>query len=103
MSLKKTPNAFAKFTAAVHRGVDLRDKRDAALKAAAAALATLEATMESDTATRDDIDAAEVEYEEKVGLLVELNTTMGVACDDMVTECYIAVLADTDPEDMAKA
>ena len=71
MSLKKTPNAFAKFTAAVHRGVDLRDKRDAALKAAAAALATLEATMESDTATRDDFDAAKVEYEETVVVLVD--------------------------------
>jgi hypothetical protein len=100
---EKKPNAFVKFTAAVRRGVDLRDKRDAALKVAAAALATLEAMVESGTATRKDIDAAEVEYEAKVDILVELDTTMGVACDDMVTECYTAVLAHTNPEAMAKA
>jgi hypothetical protein len=100
---KKKPNAFVKFTAAVHRGVGLRDKRDAALKAAAATLATLEAMVESGAATRKDIDAVEVEYEAKVVALVELNTTMGVACDDIVTECYTAVLADNNPEDMAKA
>jgi hypothetical protein len=103
MATKKQPNAFAKFTSAVHRGVDLRDKRDAALKAAATALSTLEAMVESATATRKDIDDAEVEYEAKVVVLIELNTTMGVACDDIVTECYTAVLVDAKPEDMAKA
>jgi hypothetical protein len=100
---KKKPNAFAKFTAAVHRGVDLRDKRDAALKAAAAALAALEAMVESGTATRKDIDATEVEYEAKVDILVELDKTMGLACDDIVTECYTAVLVDANSEGMAKA
>jgi hypothetical protein len=47
MATQKTPDAFAKFTLAVRRGVDLRDKRDAALKAAAAALSALEAMVES--------------------------------------------------------
>jgi hypothetical protein len=103
MSQKKKPNAFAKFMAAVHRGVDLRDKRDAALKAAAAALATLEAMVDSDTATQAEINATGVEYGAKVDVLVELDTTMGVACDDIVTECYTAVLADANPEGMAKA
>jgi hypothetical protein len=91
------------FLTAVHRGVDLRDKRDAALKVAAAELAMLEAMVESGTATRKEIDAAEVEYEAKVAALVELNTTMGVACDDIITECYNAVLAHSNPEEMAKA
>jgi hypothetical protein len=102
MSQKK-PNAFAKFMAAVHRGVDLRDKRDAALKAAAAALATLEAIVDSDTATQAEINATEVEYEAKVDVLVELDTTMGAACDHIATECYTAVLADANPEGMANA
>lgn len=58
--------------------------------------------VESGTATRKDIDAAEVEYEAKVDVLIELETTMGAACDDIVTECYTAVLA-IPPEEMAKA
>jgi ABC-type nitrate/sulfonate/bicarbonate transport system substrate-binding protein len=93
---KKKPNVFAKFTAAVHRGVDLRDKRDAALKVAARRSPRLRPTQA-------EINAAEVEYEAKVDVLVELDTTMGVACDDIVTECYTAVLADANSEDMAKA
>jgi hypothetical protein len=55
--------------------------------------------VESGTATRHDIDTAEVEYEAKVKILIELNTTMGVACDDIVTECVLAIPS----EDMAKA
>jgi hypothetical protein len=100
---KKKPDAFAKLEAAVHHGVDLRDKRDAALKMAAEALTALEAMVESGTATQQDINAAEVEYEAKVDVLIELNTTMGVACDDMKTECYAAVLVVSNPEKMAKA
>lgn len=96
------PNAFASFTAAVQRGVVLRDKRDAALKAAAAALATLEAMVES-CADHGEINAAEVEYEAKVSVLVELNTMMSFACDDIVSECYTAVLADANPVSMARA
>jgi hypothetical protein len=100
---EKKPNAFAKLKATVRRGVDLRDKRDAALKVAAAALVTLEAMLEAGSATRKEIDAAEVEYEAKVDILVELEKTMGVACDDIVTECYTAVLAHANPEEIAKA
>jgi Asp/Glu/hydantoin racemase len=59
--------------------------------------------VESGTTTRKEIDATEVEYEAKVVVLVELNTTMGLACDDIVTECYTAVLVDANSEDMAKA
>jgi hypothetical protein len=96
------PDALASFTAAVHRGVDLRDKRDAALKTAAAALATLEAMVES-CADQGEIDAAEVEYEATVSALVELNTTMSLACDDMVSEGYKAVLVAANPVSMARA
>ena len=101
--MSKKSSAFAKFSAAVHRGVDLRDKRDAAVKAAAAALATLESIVESGTANQADIDAAEVEYEAKVGVLIDADKTMSVACDDMMTECYAAVLADAKPKNMPKA
>ena len=49
MSTKKQSDPFAKLKTAVDHYADLRDERDAALKTAAAALATLEATMDSDT------------------------------------------------------
>jgi hypothetical protein len=81
----------------------LRDERDVALKTAAAALATLEATMDSDTATQADINAAELEYEEKVAAFVELDTTVSAARASFVAEGYTAVLTVTNPEDMAKA
>ena len=102
MAAKKNPNALAKFKAAVLYTVDLRDKRDDSLKEAAAALAALEALVESG-AIGKDIDTAEHEYEAKVDLLAELETALNRACGDMVTECYTAVLAHNNPEDMAKA
>jgi hypothetical protein len=95
-------NAFANFTAAVHCAVELRDKRDAALKAAAATLATLEAMVES-CADQGDIKAAEVEYEAKVDVLVKLDTRTGLACDNIVSGCYTAVLANANPAVMARA
>src|ERR1017187_853952 len=51
---------------AVDHYADFRDERDVALKTAAAALATLEATMDSDTATQADIDAAFAEQDTTV-------------------------------------
>ncbi|WMT74517.1 hypothetical protein [Bradyrhizobium sp. Ash2021] len=59
--------------------------------------------MKSDTATRDDIGGARVEYEEKVVVLVELNTTMIAARENAITEMYAAILVNTNPEEMAKA
>jgi hypothetical protein len=103
MSPKQKTDPFAKFRTACRRARDFGDKRDAALKVAAAALATLETTVESDTATQADIDAAEVEYEAKVDVLVELNTTMSAACDDFVSEGFAAVLVEANPEEMHKA
>jgi hypothetical protein len=85
MSEKKA-KLVAKFRAEVRGVCDVRDKRDAALKVAAAALATLEATAESDTATKADLDAAEVLYEDQFDVLVELNTTLSASCQEMVKE-----------------
>jgi hypothetical protein len=102
MPAQKTPKALAKFKAAILHTVDLRDKRDDALKEAAAALAALEAMVESD-AIGKDIDSAEDEYERKVDVFAELETALNRACGDMVAECYTAVLTSNNPEDMAKA
>jgi hypothetical protein len=101
MTEKKT-NPLAKLRAACRRAADFRDKRDAALKVAAAALTTLEATVESDTATQDDIDAVEVEYEDKVNVLIGLDTTMSAACYDCVSE-GAAALGVANPVEVAKA
>jgi hypothetical protein len=101
MSEKKS-EALAKFSAMIRGVCDIRDKRDAALKVAAAALATLEATAESDTATQADLDAAEVVYEDQFDALIELNTTMSASCDDVVRE-GAALLGRSLPEEMAKA
>jgi len=103
LSTKKQPNPFAKLKTTVGRYVDFRGERDAALKTAAAALAKLEATIDSDIATQADIDAAEVEYEKKVDELVELDTTLSAACDTILAEFPTAVLTVANPEDMAKA
>ena len=103
MPTKKRSNPFAKLKTAVDHYADFRDERDVALKTAAAALATLEATMDSDTATKADIDAAEVEYEEKVAAFVELDTTVSAAWASFLAEGYTAVLSAANPEDMAKA
>jgi diphthamide biosynthesis methyltransferase len=106
MHAKKSSKALANFKAAVLHTVDffdLRDKRNDALKEAAAALAALEAMVESGTATRKDIEAAEVGYEAKVAELIDLSTKTSKACGDLMTECYTAVLAGTNLEDMAKA
>jgi hypothetical protein len=100
---KKKPNPFGKLKAVVDHCVDLRDERDAALKTAAAALARLEATVDSDTATQADINATEVEYEDQVDAFVGLAKTLSAACDSAVAECNIAVLTVIKPEDMAKA
>jgi hypothetical protein len=59
--------------------------------------------MDSDTATQADIDAAEVEYEEKVAAFVELDTTVSAAWASFLAEGYTAVLSAANPEDMAKA
>jgi hypothetical protein len=99
---KKKPDPLAKFRAASRRVFDLRDERDAALKVAAAALATLEATVESDTAIQDDINAIEVEYEDKVNVLVELDTMINAACDVCVSE-GAAALGVANPKEIAKA
>jgi hypothetical protein len=103
MSTKKQSDPFAKLKTAVDHYADLRDERDAALKTAAAALATLEATMDSDTATQADIDAAELEYEGKVAAFVGLDTAVSAAWDSSMAEAHTAVLTVTNPEDMAKA
>jgi hypothetical protein len=97
------PNAFAKVHAAVRHGVDLRDQRDDALKSAAAALAILEAMVESGTVDQADINAAEGAYEAKVDALVKLETAMKAACNEMVAQCYTAVLVSTDRNNMPKA
>ena len=52
---------------------------------------------------RDDFDAAKAKYEETVVLLVELNTTMSAALENVMPEFYNAILVDADPDDMAKA
>jgi hypothetical protein len=70
------PNPMAKVRPAAVRCARSRDKRDAALKAAAAALAELEATIDSDSATEVEVEAAENEYEEKVDLLVKVDTAL---------------------------
>ena len=100
---EKQPNPLAKLRAACRRVADFRGKRDAALKVAAAALATLETTVESDTASQDDINAVELEYEDKVNVLIELDTTMSAACYDCVSEGFAAVLVEANPEEMLKA
>ena len=66
MSTKKQSAPFAKLKTAVDHYADFRDERDVALKTAAAALATLEATMDSDPATQADIDAAFAEQDTTV-------------------------------------
>jgi hypothetical protein len=66
---KKTPDPLANVKTAVRRCAAFRDERDAALKTAAAALAQLEAIVDSDTATEAEAEATENEYEEKVDLL----------------------------------
>src|SRR5258706_16187954 len=101
MSEKKS-EALAKFRAEVRGVCDVRDKRDAALKVAAAALATLEATAESDTVTQADLDAAEVVYEDQFDALIELNTTLSASCHDMVRE-GAGLLGRGLPDEMAKA
>jgi hypothetical protein len=106
MSTKKNTDPFAKLETAVGRSVAFRDERDAALKAAAAALAELEAAVDSESATEVDVDAAEVEYEERIDLLVELDTTLSAACVaimDIQAEIRAAFLTVAKLEDVAKA
>jgi hypothetical protein len=103
MDTKKRPNPFGKFKADVDRYADLRDERDAALKIAAAALALLETTMDSDIATQADIGSAELEYEGKVELLFDLAEAVRAACAIMVAESKTAVLNAMDPKTMPQA
>jgi len=98
---KKQSEVPAKFRAMVRGVRDIRDKRDAALKVAAAALAALEITAESDTATQADLNTAEVVYEDQFDVLIELNTTLSASVDDMVLEG--AALRRGLPDEMAKA
>ena len=71
MSKLKT-SRMAKFEAAVDLFVCNRDKRDAALKVTAAALAELDALV--DSATEAEIAAAENDFEDKFDKLVKLAT-----------------------------
>jgi hypothetical protein len=103
MATQKQPNPFGKLKAVVDRCVDLRDERDAALKIAAAALAALETTMDSDIANQADIDAAEREYEGKVELFFDLENAVRAAAGIMVAESEIAVSNVTDPKAMPQA
>src|SRR4051794_23182859 len=100
MSTKQKTDPFAKLETAVGRCVDLRDKRDAALKTAAAALTRLEAMVDSDTATQAEINATEVEYEDRVDAFIGLATTLSAACDSVVAESNIAVLTVIKPEEV---
>jgi hypothetical protein len=104
--IRKTPlenSPLANFKTAVRRCVQLRDKRDAALKAAAASLSQLEAMVDSATVTDAEVDAAEVEFEQKVGALVELDRTLSTACDGALTETHLTVLKVVNAKNMAKA
>ena len=103
MSTKKNPNPFAKVKTALGRCVHLGDERDAALKTAAAALAELEATVDSDTATDAEVDAAEVEFENTVAAFVELDKTLSAACGGALAESHLAMLTVIEAKDMAKA
>jgi hypothetical protein len=103
MSTKKMPNPFAEVQTAVGRCVHLRNERDAALKAAAASLAQLEAMVDSDTVTDAEVDAAEVEFEKKVDAFVELDKTLSTACDGVLAESHLAVLNVIEAKNMAKA
>jgi hypothetical protein len=100
---KKKNSAFTHLRAVVRQGVELRDQRDAALKAAAAALHTLEAMVASDSANQTDRDVAEDEYESKVKALIELDNTLSATCGNMLCECYTAILASVDPNNLPKA
>jgi hypothetical protein len=102
MSTKQRTDPFAKLETAVGRCVDLRDKRDAALKTAAAALTRLEAMVASDTATQAEINATEVEYEDQVDAFVELAKTLSAACDSAVVESRLSVLTALEPQGMPK-
>ncbi len=103
MSTKKTPDLLGKVKTGVRRWVHLRDERDAALKAAAASLAQLEAMVDSGAVTAADVDAAEAEFEDKVAAFVELDKTLSAACDCVVTESHIAFLTVVETKNLAKA
>jgi hypothetical protein len=102
MSEKKS-QASAKIRSMCRRACDLRDERDAALKVAAAALATLEITVASETVAQADIDATERVYEDEVAALIGLNTTLEAACDDFVREGASLLLGRSLPDELAKA
>jgi hypothetical protein len=99
---KKTPDLLANVKTAVRRCAAFRDERDAALKTAAAALAQLEAIVDSDTATEAEVEAAEDEYEEKVDLLVKVDTALTADFEGMLAVIRTA-LTGAKPEDVRKA
>jgi hypothetical protein len=72
-------------------------------KTAAVSLAQLEAMVDSDTATNAEIDAAEVEFEKTVHAFVELDKTLGAACDRALAECRLGFLTVIEAKNMAKA
>jgi hypothetical protein len=103
---RKTPlqnNPFANLETALSRCAHFRDERDAALKTAAVSLAQLEAMVDSDTATNAEIDAAETEFEKTVHAFVELDKSLGAACDSALAECRLGFLTVIEAKNMAKA
>lgn len=103
MPTKKSPNPFAKVKTTLGRCTHFRDERDAALKAAAASLAQLEALVDSEAATDAEVDAAEVAFEKTVDAFVELDRALSAACDSALADCQVAALTFIEAKTMAKA
>jgi hypothetical protein len=94
--------SMAKVRSAAVRCARSRDRRNATLKAAAAALTELEVAIDSDSATELEVEAAENEYEEKVDLLVTEDTALTSDFEAMLATIRSA-LSGAKPEDVSKA
>jgi hypothetical protein len=97
MKKHRSLQSFSAVQTLVRRCVDLRERRDVALKTAFKSLTQLETMATSISATDADLDAAESEYEEKVDALVELDKEYQTACGGVMPEVHSAILNSVKP------
>jgi hypothetical protein len=97
MKKHRSLQSFSGVQTLVRRCVDLRERRDVALKEAFKSLTQLETMAVSILATDAELDATESAYEEKVDALVELDKEYQTACDSVMPEVHLAILNGLKP------